>query len=359
MVKIMNEKQRILIVDDTPANIRILNDLLKSKYSISIANNGADALDFVNSENRPDLILLDIIMPGMDGYEVCRRLKANEGTRNIPVLFITAKSEMEDEKTGLDLGAIDYITKPINPPLVLSRVRNNMNLHLHQEHLEDLVARRTTQLHKGYVDTIYRLTLASEYKDEETGAHIRRISYYTRELSQRMGMDSEFCNAIFYASPMHDIGKVAIPDAVLLKQGLLNDEEWKIMKTHTEVGAKILEGSDSPFLQKAVDIARCHHERWDGGGYPGALTGEQIPFTARIMNIADQYDALRSKRPYKPAFDQKKTVSIITEGDGRTMPNHFDPDVLAAFKKTVDVFNDIFETHKDELNDCKSNEIRI
>lgn len=344
----MNDKQRILIVDDTLANIRILNDLLRNDYKISVAINGPDALELIASQDQPDLILLDIMMPGMDGYEVCRRLKDNKDTKDIPVLFVTTKSEVEDETKGLELGAVDYITKPISPPIVISRVRNHMNLHLHQEHLEELVAQRTSQLREGYIDTVHRLTLASEYKDEETGAHIKRISYYTKELAQRMGMDNEFCDSIFYASPMHDIGKVTIPDAVLLKQGSLDDEEWKIMKTHAEIGAKILEGSSSPFLKMAVDIAGCHHERWDGKGYPNGLKGEEIPLTARIMNITDQYDALRSKRPYKPAFDQNKTVSIITEGDGHTMPEHFDPAVLAAFKKATDIFADIFETHKDE-----------
>ncbi len=345
----MEEKQRILVVDDTPANIQILTNLLMDEYDISIATNGVDALALANSsKSRPDLILLDIMMPDMDGYEVCKRLKKEETTKKIPVLFVTTKGETEDETKGLELGALDYITKPISPPVVKERVRNHMKLYLHQEQLEKLVDQRTKQLRKGYIDTIHRLTLASEYKDEDTGGHIKRISYYTKELSQQLGMDNKFCDAIFYASPMHDIGKVAIPDSILLKQGPLNDEEWKTMRTHTEIGAKILEGSESPFLQMAVDIARCHHERWDGKGYPQGLKGEEIPLTARIMNITDQYDALRSKRPYKPAFDHEKAVSIITEGDDRTTPDHFDPEVLGAFKKRTDIFHDIFEEHKDE-----------
>jgi putative two-component system response regulator len=251
----MIDKQRILIVDDAPSNIKILNELLCSDYYISVATNGADALKLAVSQEPPDLILLDIMMPEMDGYEVCRRLKADATTRSIPILFVTAKSKIEDEKRGLKLGAVDYIAKPFSPPIVKGRVRNHMNLHLYREHLEELVAQRTRELREGYIDTIHRLTLASEYKDEETGAHIKRISYYTREISEQMGLGNEFAENIFYTSPMHDIGKVAIPDSIMLKQGPLDHEEWEIMKTHTIIGAKILEGSNFQFLKTAVEFA--------------------------------------------------------------------------------------------------------
>lgn len=341
----MHGRQRILIVDDTIANIRILDGILKNDYDISVATDGANALEIANSSTKPDLILLDVKMPGMDGYEVCKKLKSNTKTTHIPVLFVTTQSEIKDETKGLQLGAVDYITKPISPPIVASRVRNHMNLHLHQSHLEDLVKERTKQLRTGYIDTVRRLTLASEFKDEDTGAHIKRISYYTESLSREIGMDCEFCDSIFYASPMHDIGKVAIPDSILLKEGPLNEKEFQIMKTHTEIGAKILQGSESPFLQMAIDIALYHHERWDGSGYPDGLKEHEIPLTARIMNISDQYDALRSKRPYKPAFDQSKSYTIIVKGDGRTMPGHFDPEILEVFKKVAGDFEDIFNEH--------------
>ncbi len=337
----MREKARILIVDDTPFNVKVLNDLLQTDYDIYAANNGREALDIV-SRIKPNLILLDVMMPEMDGYEVCRRLKADENTAAIPVLFVTAKIEVEDETKGLELGAVDYITKPVSPSIVRARVKNHLNLRRYQEHLEEMVDEKTRLLRSGYVETVHRLVLASEFKDEDTGSHIRRVSYYTRELAQCMGLGREFAENIFYASPMHDIGKVAIPDAILLKDGPLNAEEWQIMQSHTTIGAKILAGSVSPYLRMAVDIALCHHERWDGKGYPQGLKGENIPLTARIMHITDQYDALRSQSPYKPAFDHRKTVAIITEGDGRTMPEHFDPDVLAAFKKSLDIFQDIY-----------------
>ncbi|MDA3972127.1 MAG: HD domain-containing protein, partial [Desulfobulbaceae bacterium] len=198
----------------------------------------------------------------------------------------------------------------------------------------------------NYIDTIYRLTLASEYKDEETGGHIKRISLYTKELALGMGLGNEFADIIFNASPMHDIGKVSIPDAILLKQGHLDNEELKIMQTHPAIGAKILEGSDSPLLKIAADIALCHHERWDGTGYPQGLKGEKTPLEARITILADIYDALRSNRPYKPTFDHQQACGIILEGDGRTMPGYFDPLVLKTFTEIAPVFADIFAQHQ-------------
>jgi putative two-component system response regulator len=336
-----------MIIDDVKVNIDILIETLRPDYEISVVLDGKAALEAI-AEDKPDLILLDIMMPEMDGYEVCKILKAGESTKNIPVIFITAMTEERDEAKGLALGAVDYITKPFSPELVKSRVHNQLELKRYRDHLEELVAQRTRQLRENHIDTIYRLTLASEYKDEETGGHIKRISYYTRELALRMGLGNEFADIIFHASPMHDIGKVSIPDAILLKHGPLDKEELKIMKTHPAIGAKILEGSDSPLLQIAADIALCHHERWDGTGYPQGLKGEKSPLAARITMLTDIYDALRSIRPYKPAFDHQQTCVIMAEGDGRTMPEHFDPAVLAVFKEIAPVFKDIFgDFHQD------------
>jgi putative two-component system response regulator len=201
------------------------------------------------------------------------------------------------------------------------------------------------------------LTRAAEYKDEDTGAHVRRISYYSRELARRLGLNEDFVDKIFFASPMHDIGKIGIPDHILLKPGSFTPDEWEVMKGHAAMGAKILGNSKSPYLKMGAEIALNHHERWDGGGYPNAKRGEAIPLAARIMNICDIYDALRSKRPYKPAFDHLKSMDIITRGDGRVQPEHFDPVILAAFKQYHQTFSDIFETYT-ELPDkaCDSHD---
>lgn len=342
-------KPRILIIDDTAANLRLMSALLKDTYQISIALNGKDGLRLASSiDERPSLILLDIMMPGMNGYEVCKQLKNNEATKKIPVLFVTARDGIEDQSHGFDIGAVDYITKPISPPILRARVNTHMELYLYRETLESRVESGIAELREGYVDTIHRLTLVSEYKDQETGEHIKRISYYTQELARRLGMDSTFCEHIFHASPMHDIGKVGIPDAILLKKGPLTPEEWTVMKTHTTMGANVLKGAKSPYLQMAISIARSHHERYDGGGYPEGLAGEDIPLSARIMNLTDQYDALRSVRPYKPGFSHDKTCQIMVEGDGRTSPEHFDPNILAEFKKIAPVFDDIFSSISDK-----------
>jgi putative two-component system response regulator len=341
------EQQTILVVDDNKTNIRILNEILKGNYIIKAATNGFDALKLAFSEDPPDLILLDIMMPCMDGYSVCRYLKDNETTAKIPILFVTNWDSHENEAMGLSLGAVDYIVKPISPPILRARVRNHLELKRHQDRLEELVNIKTKQLKEGCIDTIHRLTLASEYRDEDTGKHIKRISYYSKALAEQLGFDREYCERLFFASPMHDIGKVAIPDSILLKKGLLDKQEWRLMQTHTEIGAKILEDSKSPYLCMAKDIALYHHERWDGRGYPYGLKGKAIPIAARLTNIVDQYDALRSKRPYKPVFDHQEVLSIITQGDGRTLPEHFDPDVLAAFTCVADTFADIYENFKD------------
>ena len=341
----------VLIVDDLEANVRLLMRMLVSADYTSVAST-MDPLEVceLHRKHRYDLILLDLQMPGMDGFQVMEGLKEIEPDGYLPVLVITAQPG--HKLRALQAGAKDFISKPFELAEVLARVRNMLEVRLlHKElHncndvLEQRVRERTADLRESYLETIFTMTRAAEYKDEDTGAHVQRVSYYSRELGRMIGLDEEFIDKVFFASPMHDIGKIGIPDRILLKPGGFTPDEWEGMKAHTSMGAKILGNSKSPYLKMGAEIALNHHERWDGGGYPNGKRGEAIPIAARIMNICDVYDALRSKRPYKPAFDHLKTVDIITHGDGRSQPEHFDPVVFAAFKQNHQSFRDIFEAY--------------
>ena len=360
--------RKILIVDDEEPNLRLLSSLLGALgYETETALNGAEAVKKTKIY-RPDLVLLDIMMPEMDGFEACELLKADAETANIPIIILTALSDRDSKLKGLNSGANDFLTKPIDRSELTIRVKNLLKIKeyedfmlRHNELLEDEVKKRTFELQEAmgeveraqeetkhsYIETIYRLTLAAEYKDEDTATHIKRISYYGRMLSEKLGQSESFVETMFYASPMHDIGKIGVPDSILLKPGKLNDEEFEKIKRHTVIGAKILANSTSDFLKAAEAIALSHHERWDGTGYPQRLKGEDIPLMGRLMNIVDQYDSLRSKRPYKPGFSHEKTFEIITKGDGRTKPEHFDPEILTVFIEVADEFNKIFEERQD------------
>jgi putative two-component system response regulator len=342
----MTNKGRILAVDDTPDSLRLLTDLLTAEgYEVRSAISGALALHAA-ALNPPELILLDICMPEMDGYEVCRRLKADPTTREVPVIFVSAASETTEKVEGFTVGAVDFVTKPYQRDELLARVRTHIELSRLRNHLEELVLQRTDQLISSHREAIVTMTRAASYKDEETGSHISRISRYCVEISKELGMSAEFCDLIRYASPMHDVGKMSVPDAILQKHGGLEPEEWKIMQTHSEVGAKMLAGASSPYLVMGAEIAAAHHENWDGTGYPHGLMGNEIPLAARIVQICDVYDALRSSRSYKEAFSHERSVEIITIGDKRTFPSHFDPLVLDAFKRISERFHEIFEGQK-------------
>lgn len=342
---------KILIVDDLAANVLLLERMLRGAgYTCIASTTDARKVCELHLANRYDLILLDIQMPEMDGFEVMESLKKIEPDGYLPVLVITAQPG--HKLRAFQSGAKDFIGKPFELAEVLARVHNmvevrllHKELHGQNDVLEQRVRERTADVEESHLETIFTMTRAAEHKDEDTGAHVKRISYYCRELARILGQSREFIDAIFFASPMHDIGKIGIHDHVLLKPGSFTPEEWETMKGHAAMGANILGKSRSPYLRMGAEIALNHHERWDGSGYPGGKRGDEIPLSARIMNICDIYDALRSKRPYKPAFDHEQTMDIITRGDGRTQPGHFDPVILAAFSNNHEIFRDIYTAH--------------
>lgn len=364
----MTEQNTILVVDDSEINRRLLGTLCENLgCHVLTAGSGPEAIQ-QTVDHKPDLILLDVMMPGMSGFEVVEHLKSDHTTEHIPVIMVTALDSRGDRIAGIAKGADDFLTKPIDYEELELRVRNNLKVKRYHDLLkqqstilEDKVASRTRDLQtaferlseahakisEGYVETIYRLTLMAEFKDVDTGSHIKRISRYTRELAAALSMSPDFIEVITYASTMHDIGKIGIPDSVLLKPGELTPQEWDMMKTHSIIGAKVIGNSESPYLKMAEEIALTHHERWDGSGYPAGLKGEEIPLSGRIMNIVDQYDALRNRRLYKPALSHEQVVKIIVEGDGRTMPSHFDPAILQTFRAMHERFNEIYESLKE------------
>ena len=353
------EKATIFVVDDTPDNLTLVSNLLKPYYRIKVANSGEKALAYLlMHEDVPDLILLDIMMPGLSGFDVIYELKMHPKTRDIPVIFLTAMSSIEDEKKGLELGAVDYITKPMSPPIVLARIKTHLQnkaiadfLRDKNDYLEQEISKRTQEISAIQYVTIFALTSLAETRDSDTGNHIRRTQYYVQALAKQLQSHSSYArdltdtmiDTLFKSAPLHDIGKVGIPDAILLKPGKLTSEEFEIMKSHTTLGKKAIEhaeeqlGTNVDFLDIAKEIAYSHHEKWDGSGYPLGLKGEAIPICGRLMAVADVYDALIAKRVYKEGFSHEKAVSIILEGRG----THFDPDVVDAFEVLQTSFHDI------------------
>lgn len=370
-------KPVILVVDDTPDNLALMSGLLKDEYAVKVANQGEKALRIAGGDPAPDLILLDIMMPGMDGYEVCRRLKGDARTRDIPVIFLTAKSEASDETLGLSLGAVDYITKPISPPIVLARVKTHLSvkkmgdaLRDQNVYLEAEVERRTAEVVAIQDVTIHAMASLAETRDSDTGNHIRRTKHYVRLLAEKLRShprfehflgDEHIVDMLYKSAPLHDIGKVGVPDRILLKPGRFDSDEMEIMKTHTTLGRDaILQaerelGLEMPFLQHAKEIAYCHQEKWDGSGYPQGLAGEDIPISARLMAVADVYDALISKRVYKDGMSHEKAVEMMSEGSG----SHFDPDVIAAFLELQAEFQEVAVRYGDSDDELGAKEAHL
>lgn len=351
-------KPVVLVVDDTPTNIRILNELLGKEYLVRAATSGRAALEMVHTPPQPDLILLDIMMPEMDGYEVCIELKKNPLTAHIPVIFVTAMTEEDDEAKGLDLGAADYITKPYRPRLVLARVHNHLAVKKNRDDLYEMVNQRTDEIYRTRSITIETLASLAETRDPETGRHIRRTQRYVRMLARELRsiypttwpLSDPLIDLIYSSAPLHDIGKVGIPDTILLKPGALTVDEFEIMKLHTVYGYGALSSAEkqlgeSSFLRVGAEIAYTHHEKWDGSGYPCQLAGTDIPMSGRLMALADVYDALVTKRVYKPPLTHEEASAIILKGSGL----HFDPQVTAAFAKHSEEFHRVAVELADEV----------
>lgn len=356
-------KPSVLVVDDTLDNLILINEILKEEYRVRVATNGLKALEAARYAP-PDIILMDIMMPAMNGYEACRRLKEDEALRDIPVLFLTAKSDVADEQRGFALGGADYIVKPVTPPILLARVKTHLALKQSRDSLEDQnqsleeeILRRTKDISVVQEASILAMAALAETRDNETGCHLQRVKLYIKELAEYMSKAEKFrytltpekIRLMVLSSPLHDIGKVGIPDHILLKPGALTPQEYEVMKKHTTIGrdailcAETQIGDAETFLSCAREIAYCHHEKWDGTGYPQGLCAEQIPLSARLMAVVDVYDALTTRRIYKDAILHEEAVSIIK----RDANKHFDPDVVEAFLRIEEKFQEIKSKYAD------------
>ncbi len=335
----------ILIVDDEPQNISLLNAALTiDNYAIKATNSGKQAIDICLSVP-VDLILLDVMMPVMDGFETCRLLKENPLTSAIPVIFVTARGEVNDESVGFTCGAVDYINKPINSSTVRARVRTHVALYNQNRTLEKLVRERTAELNESRFEILHRLGIAGEYRDNETGQHVGRVCRYSRIIAQAIGLPESEAELLYNAAALHDTGKIGIPDSILFKPGKLDDDEWKIMQTHSEIGYNIIGTGENYLLKAAAMIAMTHHERWDGSGYPHGLKGDIIPLHGRIVAIADMFDALTSLRPYKKPWPVDKAVAEVVRCRG----GHLDPQIVDAFLMKLPELKAIQEQLADQV----------
>ena len=343
MNDIQPDKRCILIVDDIPTNIKVLSTILrKNNYDITFANNGNEALKVIEKK-KPDLILLDILMPGMNGFETCRKLKTSPKFAKIPVIFVTALNDINDESMGFEAGGVDYITKPVSAPIVLARIATHLSLYDQQKECEKLVYRRTRELNKSQTSAIYMLGLAGHFADNETGTHIWRMAKYASILAKKVGWNIIKSTELELAATMHDTGKIGIPDSILSKPGPLNTDEWATMKAHCEVGYTILSKCDTSLFTLAADIALHHHEKWDGSGYPTGLKGKDIPESARIVAIADVFDALTTKRPYKEAWMLEDAFNELIKIAG----THLDPQLVKCFiEAKIEIIQNKIATHE-------------
>jgi putative two-component system response regulator len=371
-----SRKPTIMVVDDAPDNLALIYGLLKESYQVLVANSGEKALRLLQGVHKPDLILLDIMMPVLSGYDVIQKLKTDPATSKIPVMFLTAMSEAADEKKGLEMGAADYITKPISPPILLARIRTQLEnkaaadfLVDQNEFLESEVERRTREVMAIQDVTILTMASLAETRDSDTGNHIRRTQFYVKVLAEKLKdhprfsatLTDSYINMLFKSAPLHDIGKVGIPDRILLKPGRFTPDEFEIMKSHTTLGRDAIQhaedslGMNVEFLQMAKEIAYYHQEKWDGAGYPEGIGGDRIPLSARLMAVADVYDALISRRVYKDGMPHEKAITIIIESRG----NHFDPDIVDAFVELQDDFKAIAARFSDSDDDMTKKKVQL
>lgn len=356
MVSAIRDKKTILVVDDAQENLMILDELLKNEYKVICVQSGRESLEILKFQ-MPDIILLDIVMPFMDGYQTCKIIKADNKTSKIPIIFLSSNSEAEDQLKGFELGAVDYIVKPVNHSILKAKIKAHMKDKEEKDNLEHKIQEKENELDLARLEVIQKLELATEYKDPETGNHINRMSRFCYIIAKEYGFSNHKAEILLNAAAMHDVGKIGIPDSILLKPGKLSEEEWNVMTKHTEIGAKIMKRNASELLDVAYIVAYQHHEKWNGEGYPLGLKDEMIDINARIAAVADVFDALTSDRPYRKAWSTDQAIKYINDEKGK----HFDPQVVDAFNNSIDEILTIRSSYnnKNYINDiieCVFNE---
>ena len=346
----MENKATILAIDDNEDNLFIIEAILEDKnFNILFASNGEDGIE-VAKKNIPDLILLDIMMPGLSGYETAQFILNDPALKHTPILFLSALDDVDSKVDAFNSGGVDYVPKPFHHEELLSRINTHLELSQLRNNLQNLVDLKTQELQRAYEEALTLLSVASEYRDYETGMHNNRLGLYAALLAKKLGWSDTDYETILFAAPLHDVGKIGIPDSILHKEGPLDNQEWITMREHTTIGETILNSKSqyNSLLKMAAKIAACHHETYDGTGYPKSLRSDEIPMAARITSLCDVYDALRSARPYKKGFSHQKTIEIISQGDSRTRPEQFDPIVLEQFLLYEKHFEEIFEIMSDD-----------